>query len=150
VIAETPASVLDIDLLLDTADFVAIGCNDLMQTVFAADRDIAGLRHYLDPYAPVLFRLFRQIAGQAGEALTQVQVCGLLAQIQGVLPVLLGLGYRRFSVDAAFIPHLSSVAASVNRAECQDLARRVCEAQKTRDVLQILQLPMDRHPPFLC
>jgi len=149
VMAETPASVLDIHLLLNNADFVAIGCNDLMQSVFAADRDIAKLRHYLDPYAPVLFRLFRQIAEQAGEGLPKVQLCGLLPQIQGVLPVLLGLGYRSFSVDAPFIPHLSSVAARLSRAECQDLARRVCEAWTTQDVLQILQLPMDRHPPFL-
>jgi len=149
VMAETPASVLDIHLLLNNADFVAIGCNDLMQSVFAADRDIAELRHYLDPYAPVLFRLFRQIAEQAGEGLPKVQLCGLLPQIQGVLPVLLGLGYRSFSVDAPFIPHLSSVAARLSRAECQDLARRVCEAWTTQDVLQILQLPMDRHPPFL-
>jgi len=150
VMAETPASVLDIDLLLNSADFLAIGCNDLMQSVFAADRDIAELRHYLDPYAPVLFRLFRQIAGQAGQKLAQVQLCGLLPQIPGVLPVLLGLGYRSFSVDAPFIPHLSSVATSLNQAECQDLARRVCEARTTQDVLQILQLPMERHPPFLC
>ena len=149
VMVETPASVLDIDLLLNNADFVAIGCNDLMQSVFAADRDIAELRHYLDPYAPVLFRLFRQIAGRAGQKLAQVQLCGLLPQIQGVLPVLLGLGYRSFSVDAPFIPHLSSVASSLSRAECQDLARRVCEAPTTQDVLQILQLPMERHPPFL-
>ena len=149
VMAETPASVLDIDLLLDTADFVAIGCNDLMQGVFSADRDIAKLRHYLDPYAPVLFRLFSQIARQAGEGLARVQLCGLLPQIQGVLPVLLGLGYRSFSVDASFIPHLSSAAASVSRAECQDLARHVCGARTTQDVLKILQLPIDRHPPFL-
>ena len=149
VMAETPASVLDIDLLLNNADFVAIGCNDLMQSVFAADRDIAELRHYLDPYAPVLFRLFRQIAGRAGLKLAQVQLCGLLPQMQGVLPVLLGLGYRSFSVDAPFIPHLSSVASSLNRAECQDLACRVCEARTTQDVLQILQLHMERHPPFL-
>jgi len=150
VMAETPASVLDIHLLLNNADFVAIGCNDLMQTVFAADRDIVGVYHYLDPYAPGLFRLFRQIAGRVGQKLAQVQLCGLLPQIQGVLPVLLGLGYRSFSVDAPFIPHLSSVVTSLNQVECQDLASRVCEARTTQDVLQILQLPTERHPPFLC
>lgn len=149
VMAETLALVLDIDLLLDKTDFVAIGCNDLMQCVFAADRDIPELRHYLDPYAPVLFRLFRQIAGQAGEGLTKVQLCGLLPQMQGVLPVLLGLGYRIFSVDAPYIPHLSSVAAGLSRADSQDLAERVCEARTTQGLLQILQLPLDRHPPFL-
>ena len=149
VMAETPASVLDIEHMITSADFVSIGCNDLMQSVFAADRDVAELRHYLDPYAPVLFRLFRQIAEQAGEGLDKVQLCGLLPQIQAVLPVLLGLGYRNFSVDAPFIPHLSLVASKLSRAECEELARRVCEARTTQEVLEILQLPADRHPPFL-
>jgi phosphoenolpyruvate-protein kinase (PTS system EI component) len=147
--AETPASVLDIRNLLACADFVPIGCNDLMQSVFAADRDVAELRHYLDPYAPVLFRLFRQIAEQAGEQLEKLQLCGLLPQIQGVLPLLLGLGYRNFSVDAPFIPHLASVASGLSQAECEVLAQRVCASRTTREVLQILQLPSDRHPPFL-
>jgi len=147
--AETPASVLDCHNLLSCADFVAIGCNDLMQSVFAADRDVAELRHYLDPYAPVLYRLFRQVAEQAGELLESVQLCGLLPQIQGVLPVLLGLGYRSFSVDAPFIPHLAAVASRLSQAECEALARRVCDARTTQEVLQILHLPGDRHPPFL-
>jgi phosphoenolpyruvate-protein kinase (PTS system EI component) len=149
VMAETPASVLDIEHMITSADFVSIGCNDLMQSVFAADRDVAELRHYLDPYAPVLFRLFRQIAEQAAEGLDKVQLCGLLPQIQAVLPVLLGLGYRSFSVDAPFIPHLALVASRLSQAECEDLARRVCAARTTQEALEILQLPTDRHPPFL-
>ena len=47
--AETPAMALDIGHLLESADFVAIGCNDLMQSLFAADRDRPEFRDYLDP-----------------------------------------------------------------------------------------------------
>jgi phosphoenolpyruvate-protein kinase (PTS system EI component) len=126
--AETPASLLDVGPLVESADFVAIGCNDLMQGLYAADRDRADLRHYLDPYAPVLFRLFRQVAVQAGEHLHRIQLCGLLPQIQGVFPVLLGLGYRTFSVDTPFIP---------------------CSARTTLEVLKTLGQPGERHVPFL-
>jgi len=146
--AETPAMVLDIGQLLDHADFVAIGCNDLMQHVYAADRDRTELLHYLDPYAPLLHRLFRQVAEQAGERLNEIVLCGLLAQMQGVLPVLLGLGYRKFSVDAPFVPHLANIVSNITKTNCETLAAQVCEAKTTQDVLQILQLPTDRHPPF--
>lgn len=147
--AETPASVLDIAGLLEQADFVAIGCNDLMQGLFAADRDKAELFHYLDPYAPFLYRLFRQMAEQSGEDLHRVRLCGVLSQIQGVLPVLLGLGYRSFSVDAPFIPYLADIVETTTRADCEALAVQVCGASTTREMLEILQLPLDRHPPFL-
>ena len=146
--AETPASVLDISNLFECADFVAIGCNDLMQALFAADRDKPELRYYLDPYAPLLFRLFSQIAHQSSEHLSNIQLCGVLAQIQGVLPVLLGLGYRTFSVDPPFIPFLANIVVNTTRGECEQLAAQVCMARKTQEVLEILQLPTDRHPPF--
>ncbi len=147
--AETPATVLDIARLLERADFVTIGCNDLMQTLFAADRDLAELRHYLDPYAPLLYRFFRQVAEQAGEHLHEVQLCGVLSQLQGVLPVLLGLGYRTFSVDAPFLPYLADTVAGTNQAECERLATEVCAAKTSLQVLEILRLPTDRHLPFL-
>ncbi len=145
---ETPAMLLDIDQLLEHADFVAIGCNDLMQQVYAADRDQSELRHYLDPYAPLLYRLFRQVAKQSGERLKEIQLCGVLSQMQGVLPVLLGLGYRTFSVEASFVPHLANRVSNMTKTECEILAKQVCEAKTTRQVLEILQQPTDRHPPF--
>jgi phosphoenolpyruvate-protein kinase (PTS system EI component) len=148
--AETPAMVLDIGHLIGHADFVAIGCNDLMQSVFVADRDQAELRHYLDPYAPLLYRLFSQVAEQAGEGLNQVHLCGVLAQMQGVLPVLLGLGYRNFSVDAPFIPHLAKRISTISKADCEKLASQVIAADTTQQVLELLRLSTDRHAPYLC
>ena len=146
--AETPASVLDIRNLFNGADFVAIGCNDLMQALYAADRDKPELRFYLDPYAPFLYRLFRQIAEQSAKDLHNIQLCGVLAQIQGVLPVLVGLGYRAFSVDPPFIPYLANILTNTTQSECEKLAAQVCTAKTTQQVLEILQLPTDRHPPF--
>ena len=147
--AETLAMVLDIEHVLADADFVAIGCNDLMQNIYMADRDQANLRDYLDPYAPVLFRLFRQVAEAAGEQIDRVLLCGVLPQIQGVMPVMLGLGYRHFSVDAPFIPHLANAISTLTATECRALSRQVCDARETIEVVEILQVATDRHAPFI-
>jgi phosphoenolpyruvate-protein kinase (PTS system EI component) len=144
---ETPAGALDIANWLEPADFV--GCNDLMQCLFAADRDQPALRHYLDPYAPLLYRFLRQVAGQAGAQQDRLQLCGLLSQLQGVLPVLLGLGFRTFSVDAPFIPYLAKTLERVTVADCEALAQRVCSARRTRDVVEILGLPLHPRSPYL-
>ena len=146
--AETPSLVLDIASLLEDADFIAIGCNDLMQNIYASDRDHAGLQYYLDPYAPLLFRLFRQVADATGKRLHRIQLCGVLSQMPGVLPVLLGLGFRSFSVDAPFIPYLANRVSRLSTAECETLAKQVCEVKTTLEVLTILQLPGHRHQPF--
>jgi len=66
-----------------------------------------------------------------------------------VLPVLLGLGYRNFSVDAPFIPYLENIVAGTTHADCETLAAQVCTARTTEEALDTLQLPTDRHSPFL-
>ena len=146
--AETPSMVLEIGRLFNDADFVAIGCNDLMQYLYAAERDQADLRHYLDPYAPLVYRMFRQVAEEAGEQIHRLHLCGVLPQIQGILPVLLGLGFRSFSVDAPFIPYLANTVSRQTIAECETLAIKVCKVKTTREVLEILQLTKNRHLPF--
>lgn len=147
--AETPASVLDINNWFDDADFVAIGCNDLMQCLFAADRDRPELRNYLDPYAPSLFRLFRDIAYTVGDRIAKVQLCGVLSQLPGILPLLLGLGYRTFSVDAHMIPYLANTVTETTLKDAINIATAVCTAKETQEVMEILQLPYEKYTTFM-
>ena len=129
VMIETPAAALDIGALLEVADFAALGTNDLMQCLFAADRDQPALRGYLDAYAPLLYRFLADVARAAGPRLPQLQVCGLLSQLPGVLPVLLGLGYRAFSVDAVFLPYLAAAVQRSRIDAARGLAEEVCRAE---------------------
>jgi len=127
--------------ILDRAAFVALGCNDLMQTLFAADWDQPRLRRYLDPYAPVLYRFLGQVAASAEGRLDRVQVCGLLPQIRGVLPLLLGLGYRAFSVDTVMIPWLARVVRTTRLSDARALVERACLSRNARELRALLNLP---------
>jgi phosphoenolpyruvate-protein kinase (PTS system EI component) len=147
--AETPASALDLANWFDLVDFVAIGCNDLMQCLFATDRDRAELRDYLDPYAPLLWRFMQQIATAAEAQLDRIQLCGVLAQLPGVLPILLGLGYRAFSVEATLIPHLRHIITTTNIVDAQQLAQQICAVRESRQVLELLGIHDGSYQPFL-
>lgn len=136
--AETPAAALAISDFCEVADFVALGTNDLMQCLFAADRDAPALAGYLDPYAPALYRFMRRVAEDAGPQLLRVQVCGVLSQLAGGLPLLLGLGYRIFSVDPVFIPWLAATVARTDTREAAALANASCAAATSAAVHQAL------------
>lgn len=138
---ETPAAALDLVHWLQQLDFVAVGCNDLMQSLFAADRDQPLLRHFLDPYAPLLYRFFAHLADAAGPRLGEVQLCGVLPQLPGVLPLLLGLGFRTFSVEANMVPHLARVVNETRLWEASRLAQKVCSVATSREVTDMLRLP---------
>lgn len=135
---ETAGAVLVVDRFLATADQVGFGLNDLMQSLFGADRDLPAVRGQLDPYAPALYRFLRLAAELAGPAVERVQLCGILPQLPGVLPVLLGLGYRTFSVDVAHAPYLARTLAARSTEQDQDLAQAVCAAESGAAVAALL------------
>jgi phosphoenolpyruvate-protein kinase (PTS system EI component) len=136
--AETPAAALQLREWLEVVEFVAIGCNDLMQCLFGADRDEPELHRYLDPYAPALYRFLQQVADAVQDRLDAVQLCGVLPQLPGVLPLLLGLGYRVFSVEATLLPYLWSTIAGTHSGEARMLAERICRARSSAAVREIL------------
>lgn len=136
--AETPAAVLALPELLETMDFVAIGCNDLLQGLFEADRDLPAVRDLLDPYAPAVFRLLRVGAEAAGERCRRIQMCGLLPQLPGLLPILIGLGYRAFAVEPLLLPWLAQQVRRSELETAQALAAGVCAAPDGASVRRLL------------
>ena len=135
---ETTGAALAVDGFLATADLVGFGLNDLMQSLFGADRDLPAVRAHLDPYAPALYRVLRLTAELAGPDVNRIQLCGILPQLPGVLPVLLGLGYRTFSVDVAHAPYLARTVAKRSVAEDRGLAGAVCAAASAHAVADLL------------
>ncbi len=137
---ETPAAALAVADLLTAADFVALGCNDLMQCLFAVDRDIPALARLLDAYAPVLYRFLRDVARAAEGEMRRVQVCGLLAQLPGLMPVMLGLGYRAFSVEPVMLPYLAEAVSRTDTQAAAALGAAVCAASDSASVRALLTM----------
>jgi phosphoenolpyruvate-protein kinase (PTS system EI component) len=120
---------------------MAIGCNDLMQCFFGVDRNIAELSLFLNPCAPALLRFLREVAVAADESVGEVQLCGLLPQSPGVLPLLVGVGFRSFSVEPRMIPRLAETIRGIDTASAAALAETVCSAADSETVRGLLGLP---------
>jgi len=101
---EVPSSAIMCDALAKEADFLSIGTNDLVQYVMAADRSNP---HTADLYYsthPSILRLIRMVVASANCARKPVILCGECAADPTLIPILLGLGIREFSVAARHIP----------------------------------------------
>ena len=75
--------------------------------------------------------------------LHRVQLGGLLPQVPGVLPLLIGLGYRNFSVEPLLTPCLAAISARTSTTEAERLALRACNAGSGAEVRELLGLPQD-------
>jgi len=121
VMIEIPAAALCIDDLLDEADFVSVGTNDLIQYVMAADRDNPKVSHLCEPFSPAIFRLLHKVILACLRRHKPVTVCGEMAgRPRCVLP-LFAMGLRSFSMTPAFVPTVKEVIRSLDRPKAREI-----------------------------
>jgi phosphotransferase system enzyme I (PtsI) len=123
VMVEIPAAALRAANLLEHADFLSIGTNDLAQYTLAADRMAGELADLLDPWQPALLDLIRKAAEAGLAAGKSVGVCGEAAASPALAPVLVGLGITSLSMSASAVADVRDALAAVTLAECREMAR---------------------------
>ncbi|MEZ0259503.1 MAG: phosphoenolpyruvate--protein phosphotransferase [Alphaproteobacteria bacterium] len=100
VMLEVPSLLWQLDTLLQSVSFVAVGTNDLMQYLFAADRNTDALRNRYDCLSPAMLRVLKEIADKCRAANVPVSVCGEMAGQPLEAMVLIALGFTTLSASA--------------------------------------------------
>jgi phosphotransferase system enzyme I (PtsI) len=135
---EVPSSAIMCDALAKEADFLSIGTNDLVQYLLAADRTNP---HTVDLYFsthPSILRMIRMIVASANCSRKPVIICGECAADPSLIPLLLGLGIREFSVAARHIPLVKHTIRKWRILEACRLAEGALEqtaAQELKDYI---------------
>jgi phosphotransferase system enzyme I (PtsI) len=122
VMIEIPAAALGAAKILEPADFVSIGTNDLSQYTFAADRQAGALAPLLDPWQPALLQLIAMTATAGLAAGKPVGVCGEAASDPLLAVVLAGLGVSSLSMASPSLAEVRAELAGRTLAECQAAA----------------------------
>ena len=137
---EVPSSALLCDELAKAADFLSVGTNDLVQYVLAADRwnnDLTA--HFYTPAHPSILRLLRMIIASANRFKKPLLLCGESASDPLLIPLLLGLGIRDFSVAARAIPLVKHVIRKWRILDACQLAEQALEYSCAEDLKRFLQ-----------
>ncbi|PCG20153.1 phosphoenolpyruvate--protein phosphotransferase [Brachyspira sp. G79] len=122
---ETPSVVFRSEAFARESDFFSIGTNDLTQYTLAADRGNEKIANICDPYNPsVLIAIKMAIDGAHANGII-ISMCGELAGDLLAVPLLFGLGLDVFSMSAISIPEVKKMIISLDKTECQMLAKRV-------------------------
>ena len=122
VMAEVPSLALLADQVLESADFVSVGTNDLTQYTLAADRMLGSVAHFQDPWHPAVLRLVKLI-GDAGAASGKpVGICGEAAADPQLAVVLVGLGATTLSMTPAALADVRAELATVTLDQARERA----------------------------
>jgi phosphoenolpyruvate-protein phosphotransferase (PTS system enzyme I) len=131
------AAVMAEEFALET-EFMSIGTNDLVQYTLAVDRSSPELAYLASFYDPAILRLVRMVI-QAGKNRSRpVLVCGAMASDPLAAILLVGMGLRELSMEAAAIPEIREAIGSVTVAEAEEIAQSCFRAETAREIEHIL------------
>ncbi|SDR83865.1 phosphoenolpyruvate--protein phosphotransferase [Agrococcus carbonis] len=126
--AEVPSIAVLADQVLEVADFVSIGTNDLTQYTMAADRQLGSVAALQDPWHPAVLRLVKMLGDAGAAAGKPVGVCGEAAADPALAVVLVGLGVTSLSMSASAIADVRAELLTVTREEARERAARALAA----------------------
>jgi len=145
VMIETPAAVLIADKLAEVSDFFSVGSNDLTQYTLALDRGNARLAERFTPHHPAVVRQLAQIVAAAATRDLPASVCGEMASEPLSAVLLMGLGFRIFSIAPPSIPLVKWVIRSVPIAAARAAAEAALDARSPADVDEALRDAVGPH-----
>jgi phosphotransferase system enzyme I (PtsP) len=120
VMVEVPSLLFEIHEIAREADFLSIGTNDLMQFLFAADRENKRVADRFDPLCVSALRALKIIVDAATEANCPVTVCGEMGGKPLETMALIGLGYRAFSMAAASVGPVKAMLRAIDVEKLRD------------------------------
>ena len=138
VMIETPAAVVQADVLARHADFFSIGTNDLAQYTLAADRTNAALAYLDGMFHPATLHMIKLTVSAAQQAGIPVAVCGEMAADPLAAKLLIGMGVTVLSMAPPMLPKIRAVVRQTSLARAQRLAEEALRQTDPAAVRAIL------------
>jgi len=135
---EVPAAAINVRALLEHADFLAIGTNDLAQYVLAADRGNDALDNIYNPLQPALLRLLSYVIAEGRRAKKPVSLCGEIGGDTNFTALLLALGLNEFSMHPSQLLHVRDRIAALDHGVLRSMAPRILRARTHEEAEALL------------
>ena len=106
VMFEVPSACIQAKAILHTVDFASIGSNDLIQYLFAVDRNNESVSQDYNPEHPVLWDVISNVSTIAQSLHKPLSICGEMAGREGIPTRLCNEGIYSISVSPRLIPRV--------------------------------------------
>ena len=135
---EVPSAAVMARELAREVDFMSIGTNDLIQYSLAVDRSNDLVADLYQPTSPAILRLISTVVAAGKAENIDVSMCGEMAADPLMVPVLVGLGLEKFSMNPQAIPVVRSLIRQLSHREAANIARQAAKLVTARDVEEYL------------
>jgi phosphotransferase system enzyme I (PtsI) len=139
VLFEVPLAILEMNTFMKEIDFAAIGTNDLIQYLSAADRNNSKVNYLYNPIEPAFLKIIKNAINISKDNGKPLSICGEMAGNAFHTAMLVGLGLRRFSVIPKNIPLLKELISKISFAEAAEGVAHIESLDSTEEMSKWLK-----------
>jgi phosphotransferase system enzyme I (PtsI) len=134
VMVEVPSAVFIIEEILDEAETICLGTNDLVQYLLAVDRDNESVSEWFRTLSPAVIRAVRQVLDACNKRKVSCVVCGEMAGSPYYVPLLIGLGATELSMNPNSVDRIRSLISNIAHDETARLVRQIESCRTAAEV----------------
>ena len=134
IMVEVPSAAIFSDHFAPETDFFSIGTNDLIQYTLAVDRGNETLAHLYSQYHPAVLRLIKTVIDNGRAAAIPVAMTGEAAGDPKLIPLLLGMGLREFSMNPSSILHARWILRNLRAGDLEETAGKALSLSTAAEV----------------
>ncbi|MEI3086031.1 MAG: putative PEP-binding protein [Oscillospiraceae bacterium] len=138
IMIETPSIALMAEEAAEECDFCSIGSNDLCQYTMAVDRMSPIVRPYYMSYHPSVLRLISMIIKAFAARGKTVGICGELGGDPKIVPVLIGMGMEKLSMNPSAVASVKSAICNLDSHKARQLAEKALSCTTEEEVKALL------------
>ncbi|HVE14520.1 MAG TPA: phosphoenolpyruvate--protein phosphotransferase [Elusimicrobiota bacterium] len=138
IMVEIPSAALMLDALIEEADFVSIGTNDLIQYILAVDRINEDVAHLYDPFHPAVVRILRHIVDAVHRREKKVTVCGEMTSDPKAVPLLAGLGVDNLSVTPRMFLRVKHIVRQISMSSARAMVERALTLSDSEQIRKLV------------
>ncbi len=142
---EVPAMLMQLDAIFKRADFASVGSNDLIQFLYAADRNNPRLAKRYDPLSPPVLGALAQIVEAAERHGRPLTLCGELAGRPLEAMALIGLGFRSISMAAAGLGPVKAMVLSLDAGKLRAEMATMLKSENRSVRAELLQFAKENN-----
>jgi phosphotransferase system enzyme I (PtsI) len=138
IMIEVPSAAILSHLLAKEVDFFSIGTNDLTGYTLAVDLMNDSVAHLYSDYQPSVLSLIKQVIVNGHKEGIEVSMCGSSASNSALIPLYLGMGLDKFSVNPREILEVKKRICASNMKDCLKLVSRIETCGTINEVEKVL------------
>ncbi|MGL4853941.1 MAG: phosphoenolpyruvate--protein phosphotransferase, partial [Lentisphaeria bacterium] len=146
VMIETPSIIWDLDKLMPLVDFISVGTNDLIQYSYAVDRNNSTAIGNFYGANPATIRFLKHIVDVTSKYPDKpLTICGEMGSDINIVPLLLGIGFRSFSMSPWLIPNIRNLVKKVSIKECEKLVDKYINLNRQDEATILINSFIKKH-----